>query len=200
MIVENHLVIEGNHQLKGEIQVKGAKNAVLKQMVLPLLCEGEYNLTNVPNITDVLYMQEVLEVLGIKTKLSENKLNIKSPESIGIEAPYELVQKMRASIIILGPLLARKGEAKIAFPGGDELGPRPVQMHLDALEKMGAKFSLDHGVLTGKTEGLRCTNKFALRISWGNREHFISSCSGRRRNCHRKCCKGTRDCRFSSHA
>ena len=155
MIVEKHLVIEGNHQLKGEIQVKGAKNAVLKQMVLPLLCEGEYNLTNVPNITDVLYMQEVLEVLGIKTKLSENKLNIKSPESIGIEAPYELVQKMRASIIILGPLLARKGEAKIAFPGGDELGPRPVQMHLDALEKMGATFSLDHGVLTGKTEGLK---------------------------------------------
>ena len=155
MIVEKHLVIEGNHQLKGEIQVKGAKNAVLKQMVLPLLCEGEYNLTNVPNITDVLYMQEVLEVLGIKTKLSENKLNIKSPESIGVEAPYELVQKMRASIIILGPLLARKGEAKIAFPGGDELGPRPVQMHLDALEKMGATFSLDHGVLTGKTEGLK---------------------------------------------
>ena len=155
MIVEKHLVIEGNHQLKGEIQVKGAKNAVLKQMVLPLLCEGEYNLTNVPNITDVLYMQEVLEVLGIKTKLSENKLNIKSPESIGIEAPYEVVQKLRASIIILGPLLARKGEAKIAFPGGDELGPRPVQMHLDALEKMGATFSLDHGVLTGKTEGLK---------------------------------------------
>ena len=155
MIVEKHIVIEGNHQLKGEIQVKGAKNAVLKQMVLPQLCEGEYNLTNVPNITDVLYMQEVLEVLGIKTKLSENKLNIKSPESIGIEAPYELVQKMRASIIILGPLLARKGEAKIAFPGGDELGPRPVQMHLDALEKMGATFSLDHGVLTGKTEGLK---------------------------------------------
>ncbi|MFL2647740.1 MAG: UDP-N-acetylglucosamine 1-carboxyvinyltransferase [Candidatus Actinomarina sp.] len=153
--MEKHLVIEGNHQLKGEIQVKGAKNAVLKQMVLPILCEGEYNLTNVPNITDVLYMQEVLEVLGIKTKLSENKLNIKSPESIGVEAPYELVQKMRASIIILGPLLARKGEAKIAFPGGDELGPRPVQMHLDALEKMGATFSLDHGVLTGKTEGLK---------------------------------------------
>ncbi len=155
MIVEKQIVIEGNHQLKGEIQVKGAKNAVLKQMALPILCEGEYTLTNVPNITDVLYMQEVLEVLGINTQLTENKLNINSPENIGIEAPYELVQKMRASIIILGPLLARKGEAKIAFPGGDELGPRPVQMHLDALEKMGAHFTLDHGVLTGKTEGLK---------------------------------------------
>ena len=155
MIVEKHIVIEGNHQLNGEIKVKGAKNAVLKQMVLPILSEGEYTLTNVPNIADVLYMQEVLEVLGIKTELTENKLKIQSPANIGIEAPYELVQKMRASIIILGPLLARKGEAKIAFPGGDELGPRPVQMHLDALEKMGAHFSLEHGVLIGKTDGLK---------------------------------------------
>ena len=155
MIVEKHIVIEGNHQLNGEIEVKGAKNAVLKQMVLPILSEGEYTLTNVPNIADVLYMQEVLEVLGIKTELTENKLSIQSPANIGIEAPYELVQKMRASIIILGPLLARKGEAKIAFPGGDELGPRPVQMHLDALEKMGAHFSLEHGVLTGNADGLK---------------------------------------------
>jgi len=155
MIVEKHIVIEGNHQLNGEIEVKGAKNAVLKQMVLPILSEGEYTLTNVPNIADVLYMQEVLEVLGINTELTNNKLSIHSPANIGIEAPYELVQKMRASIIILGPLLARKGEAKIAFPGGDELGPRPVQMHLDALEKMGAHFSLEHGVLTGKADGLK---------------------------------------------
>jgi len=155
MIVEKHIVIEGNHQLNGEIKVKGAKNAVLKQMVLPILSEGEYTLTNIPNIADVLYMQEVLQVLGINTELTENKLSIQSPANIGIEAPYELVQKMRASIIILGPLLARKGEAKIAFPGGDELGPRPVQMHLDALEKMGAHFSLEHGVLTGKADGLK---------------------------------------------
>ena len=155
MIVEKHIVIEGNHQLNGEIEIKGAKNAVLKQMVLPILAEGQYSLTNVPNITDVIYMQEVLKVLGIKTELKDNTLSINSPENIGIEAPYELVQKMRASIIILGPLLARKGEAKIAFPGGDELGPRPVQMHLDALEKMGANFTLDHGVLTGRTDGLK---------------------------------------------
>ncbi len=155
MIVEKHIVIEGNHQLNGEIEVKGAKNAVLKQMVLPILSEGKYTLTNVPNIADVLYMQEVLDVLGIKTELIKNKLNIHSPANIGMEAPYELVQKMRASIIILGPLLARKGEAKIAFPGGDELGPRPVQMHLDALEKMGAHFTLEHGVLTGKADGLK---------------------------------------------
>ena len=155
MIVEKHISIEGNHKLSGEITVKGAKNAVLKEMILPILCEGDYVLKNVPLIADVSYMQEVLDVLGIKSEFSNNNLSISSPSQIGIEAPYEIVQKMRASIIILGPLLARQGEARIAFPGGDQLGPRPVQMHLDALEKMGAKFELDHGVLIGRTEGLK---------------------------------------------
>ena len=155
MIVEKHISIEGNHKLSGEITVKGAKNAVLKEMILPILCEGDYVIKNVPMIADVSYMQEVLNVLGIKSEFSNNNLSISSPSQIGIEAPYEIVQKMRASIIILGPLLAREGEARIAFPGGDQLGPRPVQMHLDALEKMGAKFELDHGVLIGRTEGLK---------------------------------------------
>jgi UDP-N-acetylglucosamine 1-carboxyvinyltransferase len=155
MIVEKHIVIEGNHQLNGEIAIKGAKNAVLKQMVLPILATGDYKITNVPNITDVTYMQEVLSCLGITSSFEKSTLKINSPENIGIEAPYELVQKMRASIIILGPLLARKGTAKIAFPGGDQLGPRPVQMHLDALEKMGANFHLEHGVLIGETDGLK---------------------------------------------
>ena len=155
MIVEKHIVIEGNHQLNGEVAIKGAKNAVLKQMVLPILATGEYKISNVPNITDVTYMQEVLSCLGITSSFKKSILTINSPENIGIEAPYELVQKMRASIIILGPLLARKGTAKIAFPGGDQLGPRPVQMHLDALEKMGANFHLEHGVLIGETDGLK---------------------------------------------
>ena len=155
MIVEKHIVIEGNHQLNGDIEVKGAKNAVLKQMVLPILASGTYEISNVPNIADVKYMQEVLSYLGIKSSFEDSTLTIDSPEDIGIETPYELVQKMRASIIILGPLLARKGKAKIAFPGGDQLGPRPVQMHLDALEKMGAKFHLEHGVLIGETDGLK---------------------------------------------
>ena len=155
MIVEKHISIEGNHKLSGEITVKGAKNAVLKEMILPILCEGDYTIKNVPSIADVSYMQEVLNVLGIKSEFSNNNLSISSPSQIGIEAPYEIVQKMRASIIILGPLLAREGEARIAFPGGDQLGPRPVQMHLDALEKMGAKFELDHGVLIGRSEGLK---------------------------------------------
>ena len=155
MLVEKSIQIKGKNQLTGEIEISGAKNAVLKQMILPILCEGQYKIENVPNIADVFYMQDVLGVLGITSKLQEKTLEIESPNDISVEAPYEIVQKMRASIIVLGPLLARKGEAKIAFPGGDQLGPRPVKMHIEALEKMGASFELDHGVLIGKTDGLK---------------------------------------------
>ena len=155
MLVEKSIQIKGKNQLTGEIEISGAKNAVLKQMILPILCEGQYKIENVPNIADVFYMQDVLGVLGITSKLEEKTLEIVSPNDISVEAPYEIVQKMRASIIVLGPLLARKGEAKIAFPGGDQLGPRPVKMHIEALEKMGASFELDHGVLIGKTDGLK---------------------------------------------
>jgi len=155
MLVEKSIQIKGKNQLTGEIEISGAKNAVLKQMILPILCEGQYKIENVPNIADVFYMQDVLGVLGITSNLEGKTLEIVSPNDISVEAPYEIVQKMRASIIVLGPLLARKGEAKIAFPGGDQLGPRPVKMHIEALEKMGASFELDHGVLIGKTNGLK---------------------------------------------
>ena len=155
MLVEKSIQIKGKNQLTGEIEISGAKNAVLKQMILPILCEGHYKIENVPNIADVFYMQDVLGVLGITSNLEGKTLEIVSPNDISVEAPYEIVQKMRASIIVLGPLLARKGEAKIAFPGGDQLGPRPVKMHIEALEKMGASFELDHGVLIGKTDGLK---------------------------------------------
>ena len=155
MLVEKSIQIIGSKKLNGTIEVSGAKNAVLKQMILPILSEGKYKIENVPDIADVYYMQEVLDVLGIASKLKDKSLIIDSPSNISVEAPYEVVQKMRASIIVLGPLLARKGEAKIAFPGGDQLGPRPVKMHIEALEKMGAHFDLDHGVLIGKTDGLK---------------------------------------------
>jgi UDP-N-acetylglucosamine 1-carboxyvinyltransferase len=155
MLVEKSIQIRGKCQLNGDVYIKGAKNAVLKQMVLPILCEGKYLLKNVPDIADVNYMQEVLKILGISSKFENNELEIDSPSDISTEAPYDVVQKMRASILVLGPLLARKGEAKIAFPGGDQLGPRPVKMHIEALEKMGAKFNLEHGVLVAKTEGLK---------------------------------------------
>ena len=113
MLVEKSIQIIGGKKLTGTIEVAGAKNAVLKQMILPILSEGVYKIENVPNITDVYYMQEVLEVLGITSKLDEKTLEINSPSDISVEAPYEVVQKMRASIIVLGPLLAKIGRAHV---------------------------------------------------------------------------------------
>ena len=112
MLVEKAIRIVGGNKLSGELNISGAKNAVLKQMILPVLAQGKYTITNVPDIADVYYMQEVLEVLGISSQFHEKKLEISSPEDISVEAPYEVVQKMRASIIVLGPLLAKKVKPK----------------------------------------------------------------------------------------
>ena len=153
--MEKSIQVSGGRPLVGTIRVPGAKNAVLKEMVACLLAPGNYKLTNAPDIQDVHYMSEVLSHLGLEISFIDKELSIKTPDSLEIEAPYNLVKKMRASIIILGPLLAREGNVRIAFPGGDNLGPRPVQMHLDALEKMGATFELEHGVLIGQAEKLK---------------------------------------------
>ena len=142
--MEKSIQVIGGNSLGGEIAVPGAKNAILKEMAASLLTSGDFVLSNVPDIADVHYMSEVLQYLGVDISFDKNKLVINIPEELQTEAPYNLVQKIRASIIILGPLLARQGEVKIAFPGGDNLGPRPVQMHIDALEKMGASFKLEH--------------------------------------------------------
>ena len=100
MVVEKNIHIKGKKKLTGELGISGAKNAVLKQMILPILSEGDYKIDNVPDIADVYYMQEVLEVLGINSKLEGKTLSLASPSDISIEAPYEVVQKMRASIIV----------------------------------------------------------------------------------------------------
>ncbi len=152
--MEKSIQVIGGNPLGGVIAVPGAKNAILKEMAASLLTSGDYLLTNVPDIADVHYMSEVLKYLGVDISFDKNKLAINIPEELQTEAPYNLVQKIRASIIILGPLLARQGEVKIAFPGGDNLGPRPVQMHIDALEKMGASFKLEHGMLIGTAKQL----------------------------------------------
>ena len=153
--MEKSIQVSGGRPLVGAIRVPGAKNAVLKEMVACLLAPGNYKLSNAPDIQDVHYMSEVLSHLGLEISFINKELSIKTPDSLEIDAPYDLVKKMRASIIILGPLLAREGNVRIAFPGGDNLGPRPVQMHLDALEKMGATFELEHGVLIGQADKLK---------------------------------------------
>lgn len=147
------VVVEGGARLQGTVGVLGAKNAALKEMVSALLAPGRHRLTNVPSILDVALMCRVLEHTGCHVEHDGHELWVVVPDELKPEAPIELVRQMRASIVVLGPLLARCGEARVAFPGGDDLGARPIDMHLNGLESMGADFELIHGELVGRVDG-----------------------------------------------
>lgn len=145
--------VKGGTPLRGTVGVLGAKNAVLKEMAAMLLAPGRHRLSNVPSIFDVELMADVLRHTGAHCEMSEHELSVSVPKKLLAEAPIDLVRQMRASIVILGPLLARCGEARVALPGGDDLGARPIDYHLDAFERMGASFTLEHGVLVGSVDG-----------------------------------------------
>ncbi|MPZ69043.1 MAG: UDP-N-acetylglucosamine 1-carboxyvinyltransferase [Actinobacteria bacterium] len=142
-------VVEGPTPLKGDVSISGAKNATLKLMAAALMVPGEVILERVPRITDVYLMVEVLERLGAEVSFEGSTLRIDATNEPADEATYELVSKMRASIQVLGPLLARLGRARVAMPGGDAIGSRPIDLHLRGLERMGAEFSSEHGYVAG---------------------------------------------------
>jgi UDP-N-acetylglucosamine 1-carboxyvinyltransferase len=147
------ILVEGGRALSGTVSVLGAKNAVLKEMVATLLAPGRHRLTNVPAIVDVELMCRVLEHTGCRVEQGEHELWVVVPDQPRPEAPIELVRQMRASIVVLGPLLARCGEARVALPGGDDLGARPIEWHLKGLEQMGATVELEHGELVARVDG-----------------------------------------------
>src|SRR5438132_5369398 len=130
--------VAGDARLAGEVTVVGAKNSALKLMAAALLATGRSTLTNVPKITDIAIMAEVLRRLGCDVELDEDKVVIDVPEKLGTEADYDLVRRLRASICVLGPLLARCGHVRVAHPGGDAIGSRGLDMHIAGLERMGA--------------------------------------------------------------
>lgn len=159
-------VVEGGRRLEGTIPISGAKNSALKLMAASLLARGRTVLTNVPRIADVFTMAEVLEHLGAAVDFDGNEMSIDTSGEISGEAPYELVRKMRASINVLGPLLARTGHARVAMPGGCNIGNRTVDIHERALEQMGVAFQFDHGYLqgtTGRLVGRRIVLEFPSR-------------------------------------
>jgi UDP-N-acetylglucosamine 1-carboxyvinyltransferase len=147
------IVVEGGARLSGTVKTLGAKNAVLKEIVSTLLAPGRHHLTNVPSILDVELMARVLEHTGCRVEQGDHELWIVVPDEPKPEAPIELVRQMRASIVVLGPLLARCGEARVALPGGDDLGARPIEWHMRGLEQMGASFELVHGELVARVDG-----------------------------------------------
>lgn len=151
----DRFVVRRSGPLEGTVHIDGAKNSVLKLMAATILAEGDYLLHNVPRISDVAFMGELLERMGMTVEWAgPNDVSINHGPQLVPEASYELVEKMRASIVVLGPLLARHGQAKVALPGGDDFGPRPIDMHLRSLEALGAQFESSHGYIEATTEGL----------------------------------------------
>ena len=142
-------VVQGPTPLKGDVPISGAKNATLKLMAAALMVPGEVVLERVPRISDVSLMCEVLERLGVEVAFEGSTLRIDATNEPKNEATYELVAKIRASIQVLGPLLARLGSARVSMPGGDAIGSRPIDLHLRGLERMGAEFSSEHGYVEG---------------------------------------------------
>ena len=146
------IVINGGKELRGSVLISGAKNAVLPMMAASLLADGVTTISNVPNLRDTRTMASLIEVTGAQVQLDYPEISIDSSTVHTLEAPYELVKTMRASFYVLGPILGRFGKAKISLPDGCAWGPRPVDFHLKALEKMGASIKLKEGYVLAEAQ------------------------------------------------
>ncbi|MFM8389103.1 MAG: UDP-N-acetylglucosamine 1-carboxyvinyltransferase [Actinomycetota bacterium] len=146
-MTSSRIRVRPGNKLTGTVNVPGAKNSVLKLMAACLMADGDFTLTNVPDIDDVVTMSDLLSAIGLRIGHDRvrGKLAITNPGGLSLVAPYELVERIRASINVLGPLLGRFGEVRIALPGGDDFGSRPIDMHLNGLMQMGAEFTIRHG-------------------------------------------------------
>ncbi len=146
----DRFLVTGGARLRGTVRVSGAKNAALKHMAAALLASGRTTIQNVPRILDCVLMGRVLEHLEVPVTWDGDEVSIDATTLSSPEAPYDLVRQMRASIVVLGPLLARCGAARVAMPGGDEIGSRPIDLHLAGLRKMGADIRLEHGFVVAE--------------------------------------------------
>ncbi len=148
-------VIHGGNKLSGTVKIDGAKNASLALMPASLLAAGKSILYNTPELNDVFTMLKLLNHLGVKYQFENHKLELDTINITSQDAPYEHVKKMRASVYVLGPLLARYGAAKVSLPGGCAWGPRPINLHLEGLKKMGAEIDLVEGYIVAKAKKLK---------------------------------------------
>ncbi|GAB6159098.1 UDP-N-acetylglucosamine 1-carboxyvinyltransferase [Desulfotomaculum varum] len=144
------LIIAGGYPLHGKVRISGAKNASLAILCGALLAEDEVVLENVPDISDVRILLEILGTMGVKVRwLEEDTVSLRSPQQITEEAPYELVKQLRASNLLLGPMLARYGRASVSLPGGCNIGVRPMDLHFKGLVSLGAQLNLERGCIQG---------------------------------------------------
>ncbi len=148
------IVIHGGRRLAGDVQISGAKNAALPLLFATLLASGEHRVANVPALRDIDTVEKLLTLLGAHVVREGDLFNVDTCSVRSVEAPYELVRTMRASVLVLGPLLARFGHARVSLPGGCAIGARPINLHLKGLEAMGATIRLDHGYVEASAERL----------------------------------------------
>jgi UDP-N-acetylglucosamine 1-carboxyvinyltransferase len=153
------LRIQGGKRLSGRVSIGGAKNASLPEMAAALLTDEPVQLTNVPDVWDVGTMGRLLRDLGVEcAKHSPHDVDLVARKLVAHEAPYELVKTMRASVLVLGPLVARHGKARVSLPGGCAIGARPIDQHIEGMKKLGARVSLEHGFVEAETDGLTGTD------------------------------------------
>ncbi len=149
------ILVQGGRRLIGEVQISGAKNAALPILVSSLLCDGTNTFTNVPNLRDIRSTLDLLSHLGARCESDGHTVRVNAGGLNNHEAPYDLVRKMRASILVLGPLVARLKKARVSLPGGCAIGARPINLHLRGLERLGAKIDLSHGYVEASCDGLK---------------------------------------------
>ncbi len=149
------ILVQGGRQLQGTVQVSGAKNAALPILVSALLCDGLNTFTNVPILRDIQSTLQLLAHLGVRCSMEGHTVQVDASGLNNDEAPYDLVRKMRASILVLGPLVARLKKARVSLPGGCAIGARPINLHLHGLELLGARIDLSHGYVEAVCEQLR---------------------------------------------
>jgi UDP-N-acetylglucosamine 1-carboxyvinyltransferase len=173
------LRVKGGARLSGSVDVVGAKNSVLKLMAATLLAPGASTVGNLPAISDVTIMRQLLEGMGCEAQESRidavDRVTITVPDELSPEAPYDLVRKIRGSICVLGPLIARTGHAKVALPGGDAIGTRPLDMHFAGLEKMGVDIRIEHGYVVADSTELRGANIWLDFPSVGATENIMTA-------------------------
>ncbi len=174
--------IRGNQnlQLKGKIKISGAKNAVLPAIAASLLTQEKIRLKNIPLVKDVFTILTLVKELGADYNIRRKSLSVQVKTILSEEASYELVRAMRASILVLGPLLARHGKAIVSLPGGCAIGSRPIDLHIQGLEKLGASIKLEHGYITAEAKKLQGTEfEFEKKTVGGTENILMAACLAR---------------------
>jgi UDP-N-acetylglucosamine 1-carboxyvinyltransferase len=171
------IVINGGKKLHGEVAISGAKNAALPIIAAGLLCEGEHRIENVPALVDVTTLGKILRNMGVAFELKDNAVVVDSSKLTSPEAPYDLVRTMRASVLVLGPLVARFGRARVSLPGGCAIGARPVNLHTMGLEKLGAKVEIEHGYMVASSKRLRGAHIYFDTVTVTGTENLMMAAS-----------------------